>query len=376
MPLATQARIAEVVGAEWGHGLVRSWHSWVGLPREVGDLIGRHLIGAAPGQVLVADSTTVNLFKLSNAALDAQPGRRVIVTDDDNFPTDRYVLQGVAEQRGRELRMIHTDMDLGVSEDALLAALDPDVALVSLSHVAYRSGALADMDAITQLVHDAGALMLWDLCHSAGAAPIDLDASGVDLAIGCTYKYLNAGPGSPAFLYAREELADRLRQPVWGWFGQNDQFAMGPSYDPTPGIEHFSAGTPQIIGTVAVQEGVKLLAEAGIDRLRAKGIALTSYLIHLADEWLAPHGFRLASPRADARRGSHVTLYHPDAWRMSQALISAGVIGDYRTPDRLRLGPVPIITRFIDVWHALDRLRHIAAEETYKTLPRETSRIT
>ena len=376
LPLATQARIAEVVGTEWGHGLVRSWHSWVGLPREVGDLIGRHLIGAAPGQVLVADSTSVNLFKLSNAALDARPGRRVIVTDDDNFPTDRYVLAGVAQQRGCELRMIHTDMDLGVSETAVLSALDHDVALVSLSHVAYRSGALADMRRITQLVHDAGALMLWDLCHSVGAVPIDLDASGADLAIGCTYKYLNAGPGSPAFLYVREELADKLRQPVWGWFGQNDQFEMGPSYDPVPGIEHFSAGTPHIIGTVAVQEGTKLLAEAGIDRLRAKGIALTSYLIHLADEWLAPHGFRLASPRADARRGSHVTLYHPDAWRISQALIAAGVIPDYRTPDRLRLGPVPIITRFVDVWDALDRLRHIATAETYKSLSTEYSRIT
>ena len=376
LPLATQARIAEVVGAEWGEGLVRSWHGWVGLPREVGDLIGRHLVGAAPGQVLVSDSTTVNLFKLANAALDAQPGRRVIVTDDDNFPTDRYVLQGIAAQRGCELRMIHTDIDLGVSEEALLAALDQDVALVSLSHVAYRSGALADMRRITKLVHDAGALMLWDLCHSVGAVPIELDGSGADLAIGCTYKYLNAGPGSPAFLYVREEHIDRLRQPVWGWFGQNDQFAMGPSYDPVPGIEHFSAGTPQILGTVAVQEGTKLLAEAGIDRLRAKGIALTSYLIHLADEWLAPHGFRLASPRADARRGSHVTLHHPEAWRISQALISAGVIGDYRTPDRLRLGPVPIATRFIDVWDALDRLRHIAAEETYKALPAEISRVT
>jgi kynureninase len=376
LPLATKARIAEVVGTEWGHGLVRSWHSWVGLPREVGDLIGRHLIGAAPGQVLISDSTTVNLFKLANAALDAQPGRRAIVTDDDNFPTDRYVLQGIAAQRGCELRLIRTDMDLGVSEEALLAALDRDVALVSLSHVAYRSGALADMPRITKLVHDAGALMLWDLCHSVGAVPIELDASRVDLAIGCTYKYLNAGPGSPAFLYVREELADRLSQPVWGWFGQNDQFAMGPSYDPLPGIEHFSTGTPPIIGTVAVQEGTKLLAEAGIDRLRAKGIALTSYLIHLADGWLVPHGFRLASPRADARRGSHVTLYHPDAWRISQALISVGVIGDYRSPDRLRLGPVPITTRFIDVWDALDRLKHIAAEETYKALPAEISRVT
>ena len=376
LPLATQARIAEVVGTEWGHGLVRSWHSWVGLPRDVGDLIGRHLIGAGPGQVLVSDSTTVNLFKLANAALDARPGRRVIVTDDDNFPTDRYVLQGIAEQRGYELRMIHTDMDLGVSEEVLAAALDREVALVSLSHVAYRSGALADMRQITRIVHDAGALMLWDLCHSAGAVPIELDASGADLAIGCTYKYLNAGPGAPAFLYVREELADRLRQPVWGWFGQNDQFAMGPSYDPVPGIEHFSAGTPPIIGTVAVQEGTKLLAEAGIDLLRAKGIALTSYLIHLADEWLVTYGFRLASPRADARRGSHVTLYHPDAWRISQALISVGVIGDYRTPDRLRLGPVPITTRFIDVWDALDRLRQLAADETYKALPAEISRVT
>src|SRR5215469_2935598 len=178
LPLATEARIAEVVGTEWGQGLVRSWNSWVGLPREVGDVIGRHLVGAAPGQVLVSDSTTVNLFKLANAAVEMQLDRRVIVTDDDNFPTDRYVLQGIAAQRGCELRMIHTDLDDGLSEDALAAALDPDVALVSLSHVAYRSGALADMTKITSLVHDAGALMLWDLCHSAGAVPIELDASG------------------------------------------------------------------------------------------------------------------------------------------------------------------------------------------------------
>ncbi len=376
LPLATQARIAEVVGTEWGQGLVRSWHDWVGLPREVGDLIGEHLIGAAPGQTLVSDSATVNLFKLATAALDARPGRDVIVTDDDNFPTDRYVLQGIAAQRGCELRMIRTDMDLGVSEDGLLAALGRDVALVSLSHVAYRSGALADMAKITRLVHDSGALMLWDLCHSAGAVPIELDACGADLAIGCTYKYLNAGPGSPAFLYVRDELASGLRQPVWGWFGQSDQFAMGPSYDPVPSIEQFSTGTPQIIGTVAVAEGVKLLAEAGIERLRAKSVALTSYLIHLADEWLSPLGFRLASPRVSARRGSHVTLHHADAWRISQALVAADVIGDYRTPDRLRLGPVPIATSFTDVWDALDRLRQIAAAESYKALPAEFSRVT
>ena len=376
LPLATQARIAEVVGSEWGRGLVRSWATWVGLPREVGDLVGEHLTGAAPGQVLVSDSTTVNLFKLVNAALDAQPGRNVLITDDDNFPTDRYVLQGIAAQRGCELRMIHTDLDDGLAEAELLAALDPDVALVSLSHVAYRSGALADMPRITALVHEAGALMLWDLCHSIGAVPIRLDESGADLAIGCTYKYVNAGPGAPAVLYVRSALQDRMRQPIWGWFSQNDQFAMGPVYDPVPGIERFGTGTPQIIGTVAVEEGTKLLAEAGIDRLREKGIALTSYLIHLADEWLTPHGFRLASPRADARRGNHVTLQHPEAWRINQALIAAGVIGDYRTPDRLRLGLPPITTRFTDVWDALDRLRQIAADKTYEDLSADLTRVT
>ena len=376
LPRATAARIAEVVDGEWGQGLVRSWSHWVDLPRETGDLIGAHLTGAAAGQLLVCDSTTVNLFKLVNAALDAQPGRTVLVTDDDNFPTDRYVLAGVAAQRGCELRVIRTDLDHGLNEDALLAALGPDVALVCLSHVAYRSGALADMAAITALVHDAGALVLWDLCHSAGSVPVELDAAGADLAVGCTYKYLNAGPGAPAFLFVRADLIGRLRQPVWGWFGQTDQFAMGPAYQPVPGIERFATGTPAIIGTVAVAEGVRLLAEAGIERLRAKGIALTSYLIHLADEWLKPHGFRLASPRADARRGSHVTLHHLDAWRFSQALIRAGVIGDYRTPDRLRLGPVPITTRFTDVWDALDRLRRIAEDGTHRDLPADFTRVT
>jgi len=376
LPRATVEQIAHVVGSQWGAGLVRSWNTWIDLPRQTGDLIGAHLIGAAPGQTLVCDSTTVNLFKLVSAALDAQPGRTVLVTDDDNFPTDRYVLQGITAQRGCELRLIRTDMDLGLSEDALLAALGPDVALVCLSHVAYRSGALAAMARITGLVHEAGALMLWDLCHSAGSVPVELDASGADMAVGCSYKYLNAGPGSPAFLYVRAELTDLLRQPVWGWFGQADQFAMGPVYDPVPGIERFATGTPQVIGTVAVAEGVRLLAEAGIERLRTKGVALTSYLIHLADHWLDPHGFRLASPRADARRGSHVTLYHPDAWRINQALIRAGVVGDYRTPDRLRLGPVPIVTRFTDVWDALDRLRQIAEHRSYEDQPAERTRVT
>jgi kynureninase len=300
----------------------------------------------------------------------------VIVTDDDNFPTDRYVLEGIAAQRGCELRMIHTDLDQGIAADTVRAAVDERTALVSLSHVAYRSGALADMATITGIVHEAGALALWDLCHSAGAVPVQLDACGADLAIGCTYKYLNAGPGAPAFLYVRRDLQPGLQQPVWGWFGQQDQFDMGQGYHPVPGIGQYLTGSPQIIGIVAVQEGVRLLAEAGIDRLRDKGAALTGYLIGLADEWLAGYGVTVASPRQDDRRGAHVTLAHPEAWRISQALIRQGVIGDYRTPDRLRLGPVPAFTRFTDVWDALHTMRQIMADQAYLDVPLTRSAVT
>jgi kynureninase len=376
LPSATRARIAEVVTGEWGAGLVRSWNRWIGLPLDAGDLLGEHLIGAAPGQVAVCDSTTVNLYKLAWAALDARPGRGVIVTDDDNFPTDRYVLEGIAAQRGCELRMISTDMDRGIDGGTVGAAVDERTALVSLSHVAYRSGALADMAGITQAVHEAGALMLWDLCHSAGAVPVRLDDCGADLAVGCTYKYLNAGPGAPAFLYVRRGLQPELRQPVWGWFGQRDQFAMAQGYEPVPGIGQYLTGTPQVIGTVAVQEGVRLLAEAGITRLRAKGTALTGYLIGLADAWLAGCGVTVASPRQDGRRGGHVTLAHPEAWRVSQTLIADGVVGDYRTPDRLRLCPAPICTRFTDVWDAMDILQHIMTDKTYQNVTPARSVVT
>ena len=376
LPVRTQARIAEVVDQEWGIGLVRSWDKWIQLPRQAGDMVGEHLVGAAPGQVLVCDSVTVNLYKLASAALDYQAGRDVIITDDDNFPTDRYVLQGIAAQRGAELRMIHTDMDQGVSAEALAEALDERTALVSLSHVAYRSGALADMRGLTERIHAVGALALWDLCHSVGAVPVELDASGADLAIGCTYKYVNAGPGAPAFLYVRDGIQDQLRQPIWGWFGQRDQFAMGPGYDPAPGIDAYLTGTPQIVGTVGVEEGARLLGEAGMTRLRAKGTELTRYLIALADELLAPLGFAIASPRDDARRGAHVTLRHDDAWQISQALIRENVIGDYRTPDRIRLGPAPITSRFVDVWTAIDTLRRIAADKSYADIPSEQARVT
>ena len=376
LPLATAERIAEVVRREWGTGLVRSWAHWVGLPGRVGDLLGSHLLGAAPGQVLVCDSTTVNLYKLARAALGARPGRRVIVTDDDNFPTDRYVLAGIAAERGAELRMIHTDMDNGVTADAVRAAVDGETALVSLSHVAYRSGALADMAKITGIVHGAGALVLWDLCHSVGSVPVELDACGADLAVGCTYKYLNAGPGAPAFLYVSRRLHNALRQPIQGWFGQREQFQMGPDYDPVPGIGRFLTGTPDIAGTAAVEEGARLLADAGIDRLRDKGMRLTGYLIALADAWLAPLGCVVASPREPARRGSHVCLRHPEAWRIGQALIHEGVIGDYRTPDRLRLGPTPITTRYTDIWDAMDATRRILTSKDYENFSAEPAQVT
>jgi kynureninase len=232
------------------------------------------------------------------------------------------------------------------------------------------------MAEITDVVHDAGALAAWDLCHSAGAVPVRLDACGADLAVGCSYKYLNAGPGAPAFLYVRRDLQPELRQPVWGWFGQRDQFGMGQGYQPVAGIGQYLTGTPQVIGTVAVQEGVRLLAEAGIGRLRAKAVALTGYLIGLADAWLAGSGIAVASPRQDARRGAHVTLAHPEAWRISQTLIADGVIGDYRTPDRLRLGPVPIFTRFTDVWDAMSVLRRVMTDRTYLDAPRARSQVT
>ncbi|HXW47112.1 MAG TPA: kynureninase [Streptosporangiaceae bacterium] len=376
LPVRAQARVAEVIDQDWGVGLVRSWENWIRMPREAGDRLAEHLLGAAPGQVIVTDSVTVNLYKLAFAALDLQRGRDVLITDDDNFPTDRYVLEGVAAQRGCELRLLHSDIDGGLNDAELASALDGRTALVSLSHVSYRSGALADMARITRAVHEAGALMLWDLCHSVGSVPVHLDDAGADLAVGCTYKYVNAGPGAPAFVYVRDDLQARMRQPIWGWFGQREQFAMGPAYDPAPGIDQFLTGTPNVIGTVAVEEGARLLGEAGIERLRAKSIALTSYLIELADEWLPPLGFTLASPRDPQRRGGHVSLRHDDAWQISQALIRENVIGDYRTPDRLRLGPAPAYTRFADVFDAMDKVRQIAADKSYADIPVEQSRVT
>ena len=363
LPLATLRRMDSMLRQEWGTALARSWDHWVDLPARAGDLVAE-LTGAAPGQVLVTDNTTVNLYKLACAALDARPGRRVIVTDADNFPSDRYVVEGIAAQRGLELRMLPTDINEGIDPELVRAAVDEDTALVSLSHVAYRSGALADMAGITTIVHQAGALMLWDLCHSVGAVPIDLDGCDVDLAVGCTYKYVNAGPGAPAFLYVCARLREVLRQPIWGWFSQADQFAMGPRYDPAAGITKFMTGTPSILGTAAVEEGVRLLLEAGIGPLRAKSVHLTSYLVELADARLVPLGCAIASPRDASHRGGHVSFHHPQAERIVEELAAGGVITDYRTPERFRFGLSPLTTRFTDVWDATEAARDLIEQES------------
>ena len=357
LPRWTAARLAHLVRDGWGGDIVRGWEDWLDLPARVGDLVGVGLLGARPDEVIVVDSTTTNLYRAAVAALDARPGRRAIVVDRDEFPTDRYVLEGLAATRGLAVRWIDRDPVAGPLPDDVARLLDDDVALVVLSGVDYRSAAIADVPAITALAHDAGALVVWDLCHAVGSIPVDLTAWGADLAVGCTYKYVNGGPGAPAFLYVRAELQDSLRNPIQGWFGRRDQFAMRPGYDPLPGIRGWLTGTPSVPGLVAVEEGVRISTEAGIDAIRAKGIALTSYAIELHDAWLAPLGCALGSPRDAMKRGSHVSIRHPDGAAISDRLVAAGVVTDFRAPDSIRLGLAPLYTRFVDVRSGLDRLR-------------------
>ncbi|GAC1376665.1 MAG: aminotransferase class V-fold PLP-dependent enzyme [Acidimicrobiales bacterium] len=349
LPHRTRVRLEAAV-ASWGADVVRGWREWIDLPTDVGDRIGRAVLGAAPGQTVVCDSTTVNLFKLAGAAVAAGRPRSTIVTDRANFPTDRYVLAGLAGTHGLDLRLIDRVDPEGVTE-----ALDDSVALVALSHVDYRSGAIADVAGITRAVHRCGALVLWDLSHSAGALEVQLDGWDVDLAVGCSYKYLNGGPGAPAWLYVNRRHHEVLAPPIWGWFAQADQFAMGPEFRPDPGIRRWLTGTPPVLGIAAVDESVAMIEEAGVTAIRAKGAALTSYAAVLAAAWLEPLGF--SCPIVTAR-GSHLALMHPDAYRISCALIAeAGVVADFREPDILRIGLSPLMTRFVDVWDGFDRIR-------------------
>ncbi|MCE9658519.1 MAG: kynureninase [Burkholderiales bacterium] len=359
-PEATAARVAEVL-AKWRDEMIIAWREWIGVPRRIGDAIAEGIVDARPGEIVVGDSTSVNLYKAAAAAVTAQPGRHVLLTSDDNFPTDLYMLQSLAAQHSLQLKVLPADPVEGLDVDVLRGALDGDVALLALSHVAYRSGALLDMTVITRMAHDCGALVLWDVSHSAGSVRVPLESSGADLAVGCTYKYLNGGPGSPSFVYVRTAQQQRLRQPLWGWFGHREQFAMGNAYEPAEGIDSFLVGIPSILSTVGIEPGVRGVAEAGIDRLQGKGQQLTDLIIALADEWLAPHGFTVASPRIAKHRGSHVTLKHPRAKEFVRALIKEGVTPDFRPPDMIRIGPAPIYTRFVDVWDAMRCLRDLTA---------------
>jgi kynureninase len=359
---ATAARLERFVREEWGGRLIRGWYEgWMDWPVALGDRLGRVCLGAAAGQVVVADSTSVMLYKLARAAVGARPDRREIVVDVNDFPTDRYVLEGIADERGLALRFLETALDGGVTVEQVAGAVGPDTALVALSHVNYRSAAIADAAAITRLAHDAGAMVLWDLSHAAGVVPVELDAWGADLAVGCTYKYLDAGPGAPAFGYVRAEHQATLRQPVQGWIGRRDPFAMGPGYEPADGLIRFLSGTPPILAMVPLACALDAIEEAGLPAIRAKSVALTDFAIELADALFAPHGATVVSPRDGARRGSHVTLRHERFRDLLDPLWEAGVLVDFREPDCLRIGLSPLTTRFEEVHRGLAAVERLLA---------------
>lgn len=353
-------RYADFVRGSWGHRLIRGWDdSWFELPLTLGDRLGRAVLGAGDGQVVVGDSTTVSLYKLIRTALHARPGRSEIVIDRGNFPTDRFVVEGIAAETGATIRWIETELGGGVTTDDVRAVVGPATAVVVLSQVAYRSGFAADVPAITGIVHDAGALVVWDLCHSVGVLPVELDAWGVDLATGCTYKYLNGGPGAPAFLYVRRELVADAVQPIWGWMGVKDSFRMGESYDPADGIRRFVSGTPPIVGMIAMQAMLDLIEEAGLPAIHAKSLALTAFAVELVDTHLLPLGVELSTTRDAERRGGHVTVDHPRFAAMVPVLWERGVIPDFRAPSGIRLGLSPLSTSFAEVEHVVLAVRDL-----------------
>jgi kynureninase len=356
-PLASRDRVREVLDVEWSSRLIRSWtDSWIELPTRIGDLIGTGLLGARAGEVVVGDNTTVALYKAVSAALDAAAERHVIVIERANFPTDRYVVESLGTRRDLSIRWIEDGGVDGVDVESVRDALDRDVALVVLSHVDYRSAAIADVGAITAAVHDVGALTLWDLCHSAGVVPVDLESDAVDLAVGCTYKYLNGGPGAPAYTYVRRNLQSRLRQPIWGWWGRHRMFDMEQGYVPADGIRAWLTGTPGVLSMAAVEPAVEMVVEAGVDAIRAKSVALTEFAVDVYDRWLADLGCTFLSPRQSSRRGGHITLGHPDAERLCAELVAHGVVPDFRRPNGIRLGMSPLTTTYGEVCTGLSRL--------------------
>ncbi len=361
-PLASIGQVwNDFVQQQWAGRLIRGWsEGWMDLPRTVGDELAAATLGAAPGQTVIADSTTVCFYKAMRAALNLRPGRRRVVIDRDNFPTDRYVVESLARDLDLEIVWLQAPPDSGVTAADVRAVVDEQTAVVTLSHVAYRSGYLADVAAITTAAHEVGALVVWDLCHSVGSCEIELDAWDVDFAVGCTYKFVGAGPGAPALAYVNAKHLDRLDQPIWGWLGRADSFEMAQGYVPAAGIGSMLSGTPSILGVLAVREGAAVIAEAGIAAIRAKAVALTEMAIALHDEWLAPLGFSLGSPRDSAHRGGHVSVVRGDARELSPELIKAGVLVDFRTPDAIRIGLSPLPAGYAELWDAMDVMRRLA----------------
>lgn len=367
LPRRTVGRMRTAVEQEWGRDLIRGWNAgWWEASARVGEKIAS-LLGAGPGQVVVSDTTSINLFKLAMVALEMRSGRDRIVSDVLNFPSDLYILQGCIRLLGdsHQLHLVPSEDEMTVDQETLFDAIDERTALVTLSHVVFKSGFLYDAEAVTERAHEVGALVLWDLGHSAGVVPVELDRWDVDLAVGCTYKYLNGGPGAPAFLYVRRDLQEAL-SPIWGWFGQRAPFDFDLEYDRAEGIAHFLVSSPPILSTLALEPALDVVLQAGIDRIRHKSVHLTSYLIYLVETVLVPLGFVLGSPTDPAQRGSHVSIRHREGYRISQVLIEEmGVLPDFREPDNIRLGLAPLYTSFAEVWEAVDRIRRVVAERRY-----------
>jgi kynureninase len=369
----------DLIGRQWGSRLIRAWNeSWFRLPEQVGAKIAR-LIGAPADEVIVADSTSVNLFKLVVAALRTGTGRTKLVTDDLNFPSDLYVFQSALSLLGPEygLEVVRSPDGMTVPIQLLEEAIDARTALVALSHTAFKSGFIHDMKTVTGLAHQRGALMLWDLSHSVGAMPLALGDAAADLAVGCTYKYLCGGPGAPAFLYVRRNLIETLQSPIAGWFGQENQFGFELDYRPAAGMRKFLTGTPPIASLALIEPGVDLVIEAGVERIRAKSVAQTEYLIGLWEALLAPKGFSLNSPREARLRGSHISFGHCEGWRINRALIDRmGVIPDFRRPDNIRIGVCPLSTTFAELHAAVVALHNVVKERLYEKYSTEASGVT
>ena len=372
LPQDAPAKIQQIVSDQWGEKLIRSWGiNWFEAPIKLGEKIGR-LIGAEKGQVAVSDSTTINLYKLAMSALMLRPDRKKIITDTLNFPSDLYMLQGCSYVLGgkHNIQLLEPLDGLRVTTQQVMDAIDDETALVTLSHVVFKSGYMYDAKTITDYAHKKGALILWDLSHAVGAVPVELDEWGADFATGCTYKYLNGGPGAPAFLYVNRSLQNLALSPIWGWFGDKAPFSFKLEYTPAEGIQRFLCGTPPVLSVLGMETGIDLLLEIGLPRLREKSIQLSEYMIDLFDERLAPMGFSLGTPREVEQRGSHVSFRHPDGYRINRALIEdMKVIPDFREPDNIRLGLTPLYTSFQDVWESIERIHRVITEKRHLRFP-------